>query len=1273
MENLNNQSYWNDAKQVDVNEPSYWNDAKVLDAPNNTVFDNENNRTLSLPQTLNADETSFVIKRDVEEIKEFFGQEDVGGFEALGMGVKAFFASTPQALGGEFKAYGEITGQPLPEISEQTKSDIAIARRGVDFFASFFGVKDASKKIQANLDATVFNDKAFVAAGDKLIAKNKKYMADAGLTGEGLEGANKVLFDIGSGGSSMLSSLGMFALTRTAATAGLFFGALQHSSIYQEAREEGKTPEEAQAIALPAGIAESALEFVGLDRFIKALKGNSAVKRFITGFGIEATQEASQTAAEEIITQTGGLREDKTLLQTAQDILYSGFLGGVIGGGSNAVVGTFVRDSAEVAGIDKSTAKNLGKYAENNIDAAKTNMSEFIEKELAPIAKDDKSAQEFITLMQDFGNNKNIVERDSLDPETREIFDQYVEIFNQSVVDKSGVAAVEKTFYEQAVAAGVGQEEAVASGKLMGARADAASRALGVTPQEWYESYNLRVSKELGEDKRGSITFKENETVIKLFEKADKSTLLHESGHFFLRDMQTVSGKTKKPRVKKDLEIVEKWLGVKNHKFTVEQEEKFARGFEAYLREGEAPKPELQGVFDRFREWLKAIYTSAKKLNVKISPDAREVFDRMLGGDFVQTEQAIRLEEEQKIRADYEEVALMEDEGSLKGDALIVGKDFVEWGGDAFIPISTRLKKMDVKIMHFVRRFVFDLGVNNREDNLKIKPFIEKVSKEMSIEDYKVFDLALKNRDIREVDTLVEKYGLEEDWKSVRELLDKIFIEAMDVGLDMNFLEEYFPRQVKFNMAGEYLAAMRGQEAWSEIELALHEADPNMAFSIDEQAEFVNKFLRGFSSKQISLGKPSFTKDRTVDYVTPEFNKYYNGSIQTLISYVSGMRHAIESRKLFGHSEKETDTNIGKYVLGLVKDGIITHKEEITLKKILKAVVEPSGTRGWVGWSKNAAYIYTMGNPISALTQVQDLAFSLHKNGYWRSGKSLLKSLTGRQILKKEDIGLEHMLEEFKDNSRSSVYVRKTFQVTGLTFMDNVGKEVFIDAAYSRIRKANKKGSAAFKEEMKGVFGNEADQVMQDITDGRMTENVKYLLFSELSDIQPISLAEMPVYYLNQGNGRILYMLKTYTMKQFDIYRREIFDNLASGNVKTTAKGLKNLISLASALMVMGMSTDAMKDFILGREITLDDLVIDNILKVMGVSKYLIYKSRVEGIGNTIFRFITPPILSPIDDLRDVPKIAVGEKSLKDARILQRIPVIGKFYYWWWGEGSEKK
>lgn len=58
-----------------------------------------------------------------------------------------------------------------------------------------------------------------------------------------------------------------------------------------------------------------------------------------------------------------------------------------------------------------------------------------------------------------------------------------------------------------------------------------------------------------------------------------------------------------------------------------------ATGFEAYVREGNAPSDALRGAFHRMKEWLKAIYRALTVNGVKPTPEVARVFDRMLATD----------------------------------------------------------------------------------------------------------------------------------------------------------------------------------------------------------------------------------------------------------------------------------------------------------------------------------------------------------------------------------------------------------------------------------------------------------------------------------------------------------------------------------------------------------------------------------------------------------------------------------------------------------------
>lgn len=122
---------------------------------------------------------------------------------------------------------------------------------------------------------------------------------------------------------------------------------------------------------------------------------------------------------------------------------------------------------------------------------------------------------------------------------------------------------------------------------------------------------------------------------IELLAKADLSTFLHESGHFFLEVLGDLSQREgASERVKGQYQTILDWFEVESRdQIGVEQHEQFARGFEAYLMEGKAPTPELQSVFARFRAWLMAVYKRLTALNVDLTDEVRNVMDRILATD----------------------------------------------------------------------------------------------------------------------------------------------------------------------------------------------------------------------------------------------------------------------------------------------------------------------------------------------------------------------------------------------------------------------------------------------------------------------------------------------------------------------------------------------------------------------------------------------------------------------------------------------------------------
>ena len=142
-----------------------------------------------------------------------------------------------------------------------------------------------------------------------------------------------------------------------------------------------------------------------------------------------------------------------------------------------------------------------------------------------------------------------------------------------------------------------------------------------------------------GAEPRGSITFPgggldSGQAVIRLFERADRSTFAHEAGHFFLEAFKQLATDPQAPAgMIDDFRTINEYLGrdpEDTSEYTVDQQETWARSFEAYIMEGKAPSIALRSAFERFKAWLTRIYRQVVSLQVELSPEIRDVMDRML-------------------------------------------------------------------------------------------------------------------------------------------------------------------------------------------------------------------------------------------------------------------------------------------------------------------------------------------------------------------------------------------------------------------------------------------------------------------------------------------------------------------------------------------------------------------------------------------------------------------------------------------------------------------
>ena len=176
---------------------------------------------------------------------------------------------------------------------------------------------------------------------------------------------------------------------------------------------------------------------------------------------------------------------------------------------------------------------------------------------------------------------------------------------------------------------------------------------------------------------KGQTAFKTTgEKVISLFKAADQSTFMHEMAHIYLHDMLALAELPNAPKqLLDDVATINRWAAwndtqfvkeykgtamesefkklneqmktavakgsveIEGKKMTLEQmqrlwmQERFARGFENYLKSGEAPTEATRSIFRRFKQWLTKIYRAFSQIGGAPSKEVKAVMDRMIASE----------------------------------------------------------------------------------------------------------------------------------------------------------------------------------------------------------------------------------------------------------------------------------------------------------------------------------------------------------------------------------------------------------------------------------------------------------------------------------------------------------------------------------------------------------------------------------------------------------------------------------------------------------------
>lgn len=532
---------------------------------------------------------------------------------------------------------------------------------------------------------------------------------------------------------------------------------------------------------------------------------------------------------------------------------------------------------------------------------------------------------------------------------------------------------------------------------------------------------------------------------------------------------------------------------------------------------------------------------------------------------------------------------------------------------------------------------------------------------------------------------ILEKHNIQKEFDGVRKLLNYLYASGRDAGMDVSYMEQYFPRMVK-DLAGlqdSYKGVFYDNEIERELDMYAKKKFGGRELDPIERQVFLENLAKNKIFKRGAGGVNQNAVNKRVVKVLDEDRqkKFYASPEEALDTYVESMISSINQVKLIGTARMEKGKRVQSGLLGQMLDadlqrGTLSNEALKIVQDAVEARFGMNGQQhGFIRGAKNAGYIAAMGNIGSAITQLGDFYFSAVQNGLVNTVQAGLSKKT----LSREDVmGMKNLVTiEAKDGGKSfQKAVDFVFKVSGITTIDGFAKDTNINAALLDMRKraSKSKDSKQYQKlvkELSEYQGRDSAQTIADIRNGVNSDLVLEALYNRLSNVAPISLSEMPESYNRNPNARIIYSLKSYTIKQFDFIRNESFNKM--GNSKTFAEGVTQLMRIATLAMVANGSADVLKAILFNREIDEEDLVWNNILRMFGITKYTTVKARQEGLGDALLKTIAPPQFGMLDDFsKDFDQaVSEGTFDIDELRSVKYLPFVGKLYYWREGRGKD--
>ena len=481
-----------------------------------------------------------------------------------------------------------------------------------------------------------------------------------------------------------------------------------------------------------------------------------------------------------------------------------------------------------------------------------------------------------------------------------------------------------------------------------------------------------------------------------------------------------------------------------------------------------------------------------------------------------------------------------------------------------------------------------------------------------------LLNMVNKDKDSKKkLDKLIE---FEKTYKNLR---SKIWIE-------IGYRPGYFPRNVRdYKGLLKHLGVNEDRGVFSDaltVEAKKHGVKKE-DLPLNLRIKVLNSVTKS-GSPVTRLTKEKHSKSRKLAEVTKESSAFYDDPYNGLIEYIENMHESIHRRMLFGKSVNTelgaTEDQIGAFVDGLLMESKLSEEDQQEVLDIFKARFAYSPLKSkWVSRIKDSTYIALMLQIPTTITQFGDiiLGTAFRSKDPYVFAKAVSKAMLGgipgvnkliESKITAKNMGLNRIAAEYSTKaSRLGKTLNLGFKAIGFSWLDRIAKESTINAAIDSMAKLAKRDKLLDNPKygmlIKDALGDDASinkvvAMLKNLDQmDTVPDEVISLAYWVLLEHQPIAESELPEWALTSPEAALFYQLKTYSLKQLNLYRSNTYDLAKRGYKK---QALKNFMYLTPLMVMAGGAPDALKDWLAGKEVDFDDIFWENLFKMFLLSKY---------------------------------------------------------------------